>query len=229
MASTAWRERVKGSRRLRGSATDTSSRPSSRAASAPPSAPSQPGWAVRQVVGAADGVANPEIAGGQDVVPAQGEDQEHVGGPHADALDLGQALDHLLVRKRRQFLEDQPLVARMTGQIADVGRFLCRKPQRAHPGRTELEDPFGGQRGPGGGRQPAEDHGCHAAAKLLKYNGFDEGLEIRVAELDGIVADPVDDCGQNRVRPAEVMDGFVHGETIVLRGTSPSLYRDANY
>ena len=110
-----------------------------------------------QAVGLADGVADPQVAGGQHVGAAQGEDQEHVHGPDADALDLGEPLDDLGVGQRRQFLEDHGAVAGVARQVADVGGLLAGKAQRPHARRAQLEDALGrelaARRRPPGGRR----------------------------------------------------------------------------
>ncbi len=49
----------------------------------------------------ADGRANAQVAGGENVGTPQREDQEHVRGPDADAFHLRQMLDDFVVRQVR--------------------------------------------------------------------------------------------------------------------------------
>ena len=92
-------------------------------------------------------------------------------------------LDHFLVGQRRQFLEDHRAVPCVTGQIADVGRFLCGKSQRPHARRAQLQNGFGRHSTPCRGDQAAENHAGHPPAELLVNNGLNQRLEIRDREI----------------------------------------------
>ena len=49
---------------------------------------------------------NAQVARGQDIGPIERENQEHLGGPHADALDGGQRLgDRLIIPGIVEFIE----------------------------------------------------------------------------------------------------------------------------
>src|ERR1039457_6335856 len=181
-----------------------------------------------QIVGFADSVADAQIPGGQDVAALQGEDQEHVGGPDADAFDLGEAEDDLVVGEGGEILEDHFPIEGVAREVADVGGLLGGEPQRAHAGGAEFEDGFGSDYALDGGGQPAEDHTGDASAELLEDDRLDQGLEIRRAELDTIIAYVFDNGGEHRVVGAEVVDGLLHGETRTRRAASTLLYRDAN-
>ena len=60
----------------------------------------RPAWARLEAVGAHDGVLDPLVADRQHVRPVQGEHQEHVRRPLADALDRDQLAHDLLVGQR---------------------------------------------------------------------------------------------------------------------------------
>src|SRR5215469_1445241 len=166
-----------------------------------------------EAVGFLDGVADAEVAGGEDVGAAEGEDEKHVNRPDADALDLGEPFDDLLVGQVEEIFEADRAVAGVAGEVTDVGGLLGGKAQRTHSCGPQPEDAGGSEfaGGRGSRRQTGENHTRHSAAKLLIHNGLDECLEIGIAELDTIVSYAVDDRGQNRIVTAEVVNGFQHG------------------
>lgn len=123
----------------------------------------------------------------------QGKDQKHVNCPDADALHARQPVDHFLVAQPVQFGEDHVAIPGVARQIANVGGFLRGKPQRAHPRRAELEDAFRGDVSFYRLRQTVEDHTGYAPAELLINNRLDERFVFRFPELNGILADPLDD------------------------------------
>ena len=69
--------------------------------------------AVRDLSGAADA----EVAGREDVLAPEMEDQEHLGGPLPDPLDLDQLGDHVLVVEVTQVLEVEPPVLDALGEV----------------------------------------------------------------------------------------------------------------
>ena len=71
-----------------------------------------------------------EIAGGQDVWPPQGEHQKHVRGPNADAFDLRQVFDDLLVGHVCQPSEVQFATNRALCHVTQIRGFLFRKTDR---------------------------------------------------------------------------------------------------
>ena len=79
-----------------------------------------------------------------------------------------------------------------------------------------------------GGGQPAENDAGHASAQLLVNDRLDQGLEIRRAKLNTVIAYLLDNGGEHRIAGAEVVYGLLHGETQTRRDASPLLYRDAN-
>jgi hypothetical protein len=66
---------------------------------------------------ALDGGAHAEIAHGQHVGPAQREDQKHMRGPYADALDVGERGDDFFVAHLGQPREVHFAALRVLGQI----------------------------------------------------------------------------------------------------------------
>ena len=69
--------------------------------------------------------------------------------------------------------------------------------------------------------QPAENDRGHTSAQLLVYNRFHQRFEIRVAELDAIISNAVNDFREHRIVAPEVLNGFFHIETDFRRDTSP--------
>ena len=69
-----------------------------------------------------------------------------------------------------------------------------------------------------------------ATRPLSCWNTMDltRRLEIRLAKLDTIIANPFDNGGEHRVAGAEVVYGLLHLETLARRSASPLLYRHAN-
>src|ERR1035438_8579715 len=147
---------------------------------------------------------------------ARGEGGFWGGGPRARTREGG------------EILEDHSPIAGVAGEVADVGGLLGGEPQRAHAGGAEFEDGFWGDYALDGGGEPAEDHTGDASAELLEDDRLDQGLKIRRAELDAIIAYLFDNGGEHRVVGAEVVDGLLHDETRTQRGASTLLYRDAN-
>src|ERR1035437_8595032 len=181
-----------------------------------------------QIVGFADSIADAQVAGGEDVGALEGEDQEHVSGPDTDALDLGEAEDDLVVGEGGEIREHELPRAGVAGGGGGGGGVLGGGAPGKPTGGAELKDGFGGDDVLDGGRETAEDDAGDASAELLENNGLDQGLEIRRAKLDNIIANPFDNGGEHRVAGAEVVNGWLHGETRARRGASTLLYRDAN-
>src|ERR1017187_10725674 len=97
-----------------------------------------------QIVGFADGVADAQVARGQDVGPLQGEDQEHVSGPDADAFDLGEAEDDLVVGQSGEIREHQLPLAGMAGGGAGGGGLFGGGAEGGHTRGGGVEGGFGG-------------------------------------------------------------------------------------
>jgi len=79
-----------------------------------------------------DGMLHAEVSRGQNVWAFQGEHEEHMDGPDADALHGGQRFDDLVVG---HFVEGQEIDFSAAGafrQIAYVGGFLSRKTESTH-------------------------------------------------------------------------------------------------
>ena len=82
---------------------------------------------VRQAVGALDRAADAEVADGEDVGPAEGEHQEHVRAPLADALDRGELGHDLLVGELLEAVELELAGEHVLGQRAQEGRLGARE------------------------------------------------------------------------------------------------------
>src|ERR1035437_10460132 len=102
-----------------------------------------------QIVGFADGVADAQVAGGEDVGALEGEDQEHVSGPDADALDLGEAEDDLVVGEGGEIREHNFARAGVAGGGGGGGGRLGGKAPGGDTGGGGANVGFGGGSRPG--------------------------------------------------------------------------------
>ena len=163
--------------------------------------------------GALHGGADAEVGRRQDVGAAEGEHEEHLGGPDADAFDAGEVFNYGGVVELGEGFEDDGAAAGVFGQFADVERFLRGESQAAHALGAEFHD--------SGGRdhffsrrrvEAAEDNGGNPAAELLENNGADEGFKAGLAVLDGERAGSGNDFRQDGVF-FEMLKGSTHNET----------------
>src|SRR6188768_3183499 len=67
-----------------------------------------------------DRFADAEVAAGEDVGALQVEEQEHLGGPAAEAADGDDLLDHLLVIQLLEPVELELAAEDVAGEVADV-------------------------------------------------------------------------------------------------------------
>lgn len=70
-----------------------------------------------------DSVAHAEVGDRQYVEPAEREDQEHLGGPDADAIYGREHVDDLVIGFARQTLEVEPAIVDMRGEVLDKRYF----------------------------------------------------------------------------------------------------------
>src|SRR5213593_4472210 len=67
------------------------------------------------------------------------EDQEHVRGPLAEALDGGDFARHLVIRQLVELLELELTRDHVLGERAQVAHLRARQPRRAHDLRISVE------------------------------------------------------------------------------------------
>ena len=112
------------------------------------------------------------------------EHQEHLGGPAAEALDRGQALDHALVRQRLELVELQPAVDDARAQIAEIADLLPAQPDPAKRGVGLRGDRRGVRNVPIGEErdEPPEDRrrglGREAGSRSAAWRAGDPALAI---------------------------------------------------
>ena len=82
-------------------------------------------------VGELCGLTHAEVADGKHVGPAEVEDQEHVGRPLAEPLDLDQLRRHILVCQLAQALELELAALDVLGEAAQVGDLRAREADAA--------------------------------------------------------------------------------------------------
>src|ERR1019366_6675485 len=123
-------------------------------------------------------------------------------------------------------------IAGMAGGGAGGPGPLGGRAHGPHKGGPGPAEGFGGGYKLDGGGEAAEDDAGDASAELLEDDGLDQGLEIRGAKSDTIIAYLFDNGGEHRIAGAEVVNGLLHvdtrRETLARRGASTLLYRDAN-
>ena len=141
---------------------------------------------------------------------AQGEHQEHLRGPDADAFYLGQPFDDVEVGERRKLLEDQLSVTSVTGQVADIRSFLCGKAQFAHAGGAQGEDFRGRHLAAHRVQQAVQNNLGDLPAELLVDDGAYERVKSGFAKLDTIGANPFDNSGEYGIVFSEVLNRVFH-------------------
>jgi VWFA-related protein len=162
--------------------------------------------------GAADGIADPEVAGGEDIGAAEGEDEKHVGGPDADAPDGGQMGDDIIVGHRGEGAEADFAGGGAAGQVVEGGALGGGEAAGAELFGGEGGDEGGGDPpGVGGGAEAGPDSGGGASAQLLGDDGAGEGGENGGVVVDGERSGAVDEGAEDGVGVAEVLDGGMHG------------------
>ena len=122
-------------------------------------------------------------------------------------------LDHGRILGLCQALEDDPALAGVLRQLADIQGFLRRESEAPHLVRPQFQNARGGQRRLSrGGVQPRENNTGYPPAQLLVHNRADERFKGRLAILDGKGAHPLNDAGQYRVRFPEMFESGAHME-----------------
>src|SRR5258705_5395846 len=77
-----------------------------------------------QLVEPLNRVDDAEVAGGEDVPPGEPEHQEHLGGPAAEALHRGEALDYLFILPHLQIVPVQPAGCNAGAEVAPLADLL---------------------------------------------------------------------------------------------------------
>src|SRR5262249_29732798 len=159
-----------------------------------------------------NGHTHAKIARGQDVGPAQGEHEEHVGGPYADAFDVSKRGDYLLIGHLGQFGEIHLAADGMLGQIADVTQLLTRKTGAPHLAHAQVLDGLRSERASGGFFQAAVDGPRGFAAELLENDGPGQHFKSRLAIRHLAGANTGNNRGKDCVGFFEMVNGSFHGQ-----------------
>jgi len=174
-----------------------------------------------EIVGFLDGGTNSEISDGKNVGSLEGEHEEHVRGPDADALYPGEAFDDCGIVESGQSGEIESAFASVAGDVANVFDLAGGEAQRPHFLRPEFENVFRCQFSGGhGGLETVENHPRYFGAELLRYNRANERSQGRLAKLHAIGADTVDDGGQDRIFFLQMIGYFAQAETGLKADTS---------
>ena len=172
--------------------------------------------------GEGEAFADAVVGDGEDVGAAEAEDEEHLDGPAADAADLGEVLDDVLVGHAAdagesgdgtvdglggEVAEGEGLVVREAGGaellVGCVEEVLCGEVLGLTGGSA-----FGGD-GIEAFEEAAVDGGGGFAVKLLINDAFDESFEGRLGAGDaqGEGAGALDEPGEPGVGGGELGDG----------------------
>lgn len=176
------------------------------------------GWCV-QVVRPSNSGSDCQVAGGENVRPAQREHKEHLRGPDPDAFHLGQMFDDQCVFEAvKQLKRDCPAL-RVLGEFPDIFGLLAGKPKLPHFLDAQFHNPGGRQFSRHRIQQSSEDDAGDLSAQLLVDDRADERLEARVAKRHRARPHLFNDRRQNRIF-VEMRVDFRHYETEAYRDAS---------
>ena len=163
-------------------------------------------------IGAGNGVADAQVAGGEDVGTAESEDEKHLSRPDADAADLDELGDDVLVRQTGEGAEAEAPGPGALREIENGSSLGGGEAAGAERIRTKRED--------GGGRQAARAHrgmdarpdgGGGAPAELLRDDRAGQRRKYGRMIADGIGSGASDDGAEDRVGAAQMGGGGMHG------------------
>src|SRR6185312_6418104 len=98
---------------------------------------------VVEVVGGPDGLAQRQVAGQDDVFPAERDDHGTLHGPGADPGNGGELVQQLVVGQAAEHVLVQPAVRQASGEVAQGGDLPPGQPSLAEPGGVYRQQ-FGG-------------------------------------------------------------------------------------
>jgi len=125
-----------------------------------------------------------EVAGGEDVQTAEGEEEVDFGGPDAEAADRRDGLDGLLVWQIGQDVRGECAVLEGGGDRAGVTDFGAGEARRTQGGLIEKEE-FGGGEATRQRAAAAPDGGGGLIADLLADDGVEQAGEAGLADAPG--------------------------------------------
>ena len=162
-----------------------------------------------EFIGLVNGVADAEVARGEDVGAFEGEDEEHLDGPDADAFDGGEGGEDVGIGEGGEAGEGDAA----GGEVEDVGGFLLGEAEGAETRGAEGDEFGGGEFAAvaGGGKDAGEDGGGGFSAELLVDDGAGEGGEVGGVVGYGVGSDLANDGAEDGVRGFEMEEGFFHG------------------
>lgn len=195
------------------------------------------GGEVFEVVEDLDAAAEAEVVDGEEVGAAHDEDEEHFGGPAADAFDGEEGLDDVFVGHGGEGGDGDFAAVEAGGEVEEVGAFLAGEAAGADDFFVffvDAQDAGGG--GAAGGEEGfefAEHRGGGGGGDLLGEDGVAEGGEGVGAGGEGAWADAGDEGTHGRVDFAQVAKGAgpvggccgevePHGGYIVAKGRGAS-------
>jgi len=97
---------------------------------------------VVQPIQIAERDANSKVVVRKYIQAAERKNQKHLGGPHADAFDLDQGLNHFFIRKPIQSFKLQAAIRNPSCQIEKVRCLLRRDPGFAQLWRAQSQEAF---------------------------------------------------------------------------------------
>src|SRR5262245_45382724 len=127
-----------------------------------------------------------QIADWQHVHTAERKDQKHVRRPDADALDLREHLNYLVVAHLRHAVEFERAVLSLRGDVLDEGDLAVRHPRRAQRFARSRQNPLWLREAVGRvDRLEAVADGIgRFRRQLLRDHGLDKDLEVAAVRAD---------------------------------------------
>ena len=125
----------------------------------------------------ANGVANSQVAGGQNIRAFKRKHQKHLGSPDTNAAHLAEQFDDFVIAKLVNVFEADALAGYMLRQIRKRSDFLAGQAAGAQLLLGQAQKGGGGEAASDGLTKAREDGAGRLAAELLERNGARKRLE----------------------------------------------------
>lgn len=152
-----------------------------------------------------DGAPDAQIADRQHVHTAERKDQKHMRRPDADALDLREHLNYLVVAHLRHAVEFERAVLSLRGDVFDEGDLAVRHPRRAQRLVRSRENPLRLREAVRrvDRFEAVADRVRRFRRQLLRDHGLDKSLEIPVVRTDAARPVTLDQSPQTLIAPRQ--------------------------
>src|SRR5262249_52605866 len=156
-------------------------------------------WQFTFPVCALNGGTHSQVSRSQDVGPPQSENQEHMRGPFANALDICERGYYFFIRHPVQIGKVNFSREGMLGKIANVADLLPGETRATHLSDTQGLNCFRGNRSSGGFLKTTINRARRLAAQLLKHNGARQRFKTRFAVSDFVGSNAGNDGSNYRI------------------------------